>query len=127
MLREVQQGQFDTIAEEAPFVFEHAYQTVAMVRRFSHIAGAGSVGTPLLEPTWGEASRRTMAVLDACFASIGRGGTAVPVAALAPAQPTPPPPPPKRESHQVLSLLALVVRESRVPLCVQRNSRPRPR
>ena len=41
-VRQLHKGHFDTFAEELPYTFENSYQTVAMIRRFSHIAGAGN-------------------------------------------------------------------------------------
>ena len=42
-VRQLHKGHFDTFAEEIPYAFENSYQTVAMIRRFSHIASAGNV------------------------------------------------------------------------------------
>ena len=91
-VRQLHKGVFDTSAEELPYHFENSYQTVAMIRRFSYIAGAGNA---LLEPVWGEWSVRTMAVLDACMASIAKGGAQVSIVipSITP-QLVPPPPPP---------------------------------
>lgn len=41
-VRQLHKGHFDTFAEEVPYTFDNSYQTVAMIRRFSHIAGAGN-------------------------------------------------------------------------------------
>ena len=76
-VRQLHTGHFDTFAEEVPYTFDNSYQTVTMIRRFSHIAGAGNAllevrflhCSQLQPPTYGSRSyTQTCILCDLCKA-----------------------------------------------------------